>query len=106
MSKFIAELSDQIREQIQDDILTRYDGLPESLLSNLCQTVVDFEGFYVSAQTLNLQDEIADLARKRIKTALVLCNGRLNQAYKLLGFSNYQTLRNWMNRYNVEIPGK
>ena len=106
MSKFIAELSDQMREQIQDDIVTRYDGLPDSLISNLCQAVVDFEGFFFSAQSLNLQDEIAELARKRIKTALVLSNGRLNRAYKLLGFSNYQTLRNWMNRYNVEIPRK
>ena len=106
MSKFIAELSDQIREQIQDDILTRYDGLPDSLISNLRQAVADFDGFYVSAQPLNLQDEIAELARKRIKTALMLSNGRLNQAYKLLGFSNYQTLRNWMNRLKVEIPGK
>jgi hypothetical protein len=38
-----AELSDQMREQIQDDIVTRYDGLPDSLISNLCQAVVDFE---------------------------------------------------------------
>jgi transposase-like protein len=49
----------------------------------------------------NLKDEIGDLVRKRIRVALIFSNGNVSNAAKLLGFANYQTLNNWIKRYNV-----
>jgi transcriptional regulator with GAF, ATPase, and Fis domain len=49
----------------------------------------------------NLKDEIGDLARKRIRLALIFSDGNVSNAARLLGFANYQTLNNWVKRYNV-----
>ncbi len=50
----------------------------------------------------SLREEIRELARNRIRTALLLCNGNKTAAAELLGLSSYQTLTNWMVKYGVE----
>ena len=50
-----------------------------------------------------LQEEIAQLARRRIRAALLLCDGNKTQAAEILGLSRYQTLTNWMGRYDIRI---
>ena len=50
-----------------------------------------------------LQEEIAQLARRRIRAALLLCDGNKTQAAEILGLSSYQTLTNWMGRYDIRI---
>tara|TARA_B100001123_G_C14977263_1_gene894118 strand:- start:467 stop:631 length:165 start_codon:yes stop_codon:yes gene_type:complete len=48
-----------------------------------------------------IQTEIRELVRKRIRMALLLCNGNKTAAAELLGLSSYQTLTNWMAKYGV-----
>ena len=50
----------------------------------------------------SLREEISELARTRIRTALLLCNGKKTAAAELLGLSSYQTLTNWMVKYGVD----
>mgnify|MGYP004458873609 FL=1 len=49
-----------------------------------------------------IQQEIRELVQKRIKMALLLCNGNKTAAADMLGLSSYQTLTNWMAKYGVE----
>ena len=49
----------------------------------------------------NLKDELASLARKRIAAALVVCDGNKTKAAKFLGLASYQTVNNWIKRYDV-----
>jgi len=51
---------------------------------------------------IGIQQEISDLVQKRIKTALLLCNGNKSAAADLLGLPSYQTLTNWMAKHGVE----
>lgn len=52
---------------------------------------------------INLEDAIADVARHYIERALAHTQGHKTQAAKLLSFSSYQRLNDWMKRYS--IPG-
>jgi len=49
----------------------------------------------------NLKDELAALARKRITAALVECDGNKTKAATFLGLASYQTVNNWIKRYDV-----
>lgn len=50
---------------------------------------------------LNLEEIMASVAQHYIERALENTRGNKTQAAKLLGFSNYQTFTNWMNRYGI-----
>lgn len=50
---------------------------------------------------LALEDLIAYVARHYLQRALEHTKGNKTQAAALLGFRNYQTLTNWMEKYNV-----
>jgi len=49
-----------------------------------------------------IQTEIRELVQKRIKMALLLCNGNKTAAADMLGLPSYQTLTNWMAKYGVK----
>ena len=49
-----------------------------------------------------LADMIGELARHYIARALTETGGNRKQAADLLGFSNYQTLSNWIRKYDVK----
>jgi transcriptional regulator with PAS, ATPase and Fis domain len=51
---------------------------------------------------LELESLMADVAKHYIERAIEHTNGNKTRAAKLLGFGNYQTFTNWMNRYVVE----
>ena len=51
---------------------------------------------------LELRDILGDVARHYILRALESSGGVKKEAAKLLGFSNYQTLSNWMDKYGIE----
>jgi DNA-binding NtrC family response regulator len=44
---------------------------------------------------------MAEVARHYIKRALLFTNNNKTQTANLLGFSNYQTLTNWIKRYDI-----
>ncbi len=50
-----------------------------------------------------LEEVLAEIARQNIERALVLSRGNKTQAAKLLGLPSYQTLTNWMTKYEVVI---
>lgn len=50
---------------------------------------------------LNLETLMAKVAKHYIERTLDHTRGNKTQAARLLGFSNYQTLTNWMNRYGI-----
>ena len=49
-----------------------------------------------------IKQEIRELVQKRIRMALLLCNGNKTAAAELLGLPSYQTLTNWMAKHGVE----
>ena len=49
-----------------------------------------------------IHTEIRELVQKRIRMALLLCNGNKTAAADMLGLPSYQTLTNWMIKYGVE----
>ena len=51
---------------------------------------------------LALEDLMAGVARHYLQRALEQTRGNKTQAAALLGFRNYQTLTNWMEKYEVE----
>ena len=51
---------------------------------------------------LGLEDLMASVARHYLQRALEQTKGNKTQAAALLGFRNYQTLTNWMEKYEVE----
>lgn len=51
---------------------------------------------------LTLEDLIAGVARHYLQRGLEQTKGNKTQAATLLGFRNYQTLTNWMEKYGVE----
>jgi transcriptional regulator with PAS, ATPase and Fis domain len=53
---------------------------------------------------LGLEELMAGVARHYLQRALEQTKGNKTQAAALLGFHNYQTLTNWMARYEVSLP--
>ena len=49
-----------------------------------------------------LEDLMASVARHYLQRALDQTKGNKTQAAALLGFRNYQTLTNWMDKYGVD----
>ena len=54
---------------------------------------------------LVLPDLVAELARHYLKRALEETSGNKTRAAALIGLPSYQTLTNWMKRYDVPLPG-
>ena len=52
---------------------------------------------------VELESLMAQVARHYIERALEHTGNNKTQAAKLLGFGNYQTFTNWMNRYGAEV---
>ena len=67
-----------------------------SRISELEERVAELEH-----SKLDLKDELAALARKRITAALVASGGNKTKAARLLGLPSYQTLNNWVKQYDV-----
>ena len=72
----------------------------EKLLQDLHSILSD--DFDSSVIDKSIKEEIAELARMRITQALKKSGGNKSKAAKLLGLPNYQTLTNWMIKYNVK----
>jgi transcriptional regulator with PAS, ATPase and Fis domain len=49
----------------------------------------------------DLRDVLGDVARHYLARSLTLGGGRKKRAAELLGFSNYQTLDNWLRKYGI-----
>lgn len=48
-----------------------------------------------------LEDHLSNVARRYIEKALKECGGVKKRAAKRLGFKNYQTLSNWIDKYQI-----
>ena len=53
---------------------------------------------------LDLPELMAELARHYLQRALAESDGNKTRAAELIGLPSYQTLTNWMNRYDVSLP--
>lgn len=51
-------------------------------------------------ENFNLNELLGEVAMHYIMMALELCEGKKSKAAQMLGFSNYQTLSNWMKKYS------
>ena len=49
----------------------------------------------------NLSDLLGNVARHYLQRALAETQGNKTKAAELLGFANYQTLSNWLKKYEV-----
>ena len=50
---------------------------------------------------LDLSELMAEVARHYLQRAMEQTQGKKAKASKLLGFSNYQTMNNWLKKYKV-----
>ena len=84
------------REAISDAILLSPRSLPgeHDLLNRSLDSGVELEAL------------MAQVARHYIERALTHTRNNKTQAARLLGFGNYQTFTNWMNRYGAGHPEK
>ena len=55
---------------------------------------------------LDLPELMAEMARHYLERALAEADGNKTRAAELIGLPSYQTLTNWMRRYDVSLPAK
>jgi len=53
-------------------------------------------------QGMSLPDLMADVARHYLERAMAQAEGNKTAAARLLGLGSYQTLNNWLKKYEVE----
>lgn len=53
------------------------------------------------SQGIDIKEVIADISREYIQRALEFTAGNKTRAAQLLGLKNYQTLKNWMEKYDI-----
>lgn len=56
-------------------------------------------------ETFSLPDLMAEVARHYLERAMVQSHGNKTEAAKLLGLGSYQTLTNWLLKYQSKTPG-
>ena len=79
---------------------------PSVITEDLIRNSLDIQGSRLNqwrnipmGENFNLNDVIGEVAMHYIMESLEICNGKKSKAAKMLGFSNYQTLSNWMKKY-------
>lgn len=53
------------------------------------------------SQGIDINDIFSEIARHYISKAMNLCNENKTKAANMLGLKNYQTLNNWIEKYNI-----
>ena len=79
------------------------DDVQEELLATVRDAPADLLGRPLG-NGLELPGLVADLARHYLQRALAEAAGNKTRAAELVGLPSYQTLTNWMNRYEVKAP--
>ena len=75
----------------------------------LLRTVQDEPGHLLGrplGSGLELPALVADLARHYLERALAEADGNKTRAAALIGLPSYQTVTNWMKRYDVTLPDR
>lgn len=54
------------------------------------------------AQGIDLQSTISDVATHYLRRAMQAAHGNKSKAAELVGLPSYQTLTNWLRKYDVE----
>jgi transcriptional regulator with PAS, ATPase and Fis domain len=85
-------------ETIQTDDM-RGALLPVSMGQAKLETVLNRQ----LGNGLRLRELIADVATHYLKRALAEAQGNKTEAAKLLGLPSYQTLSNWLEKYDVRL---
>ena len=81
------------------------DDVREELLRSIREEPSDLLGRPLG-NGLELPALVADLARHYLARALDEANGNKTRAAELIGLPSYQTLTNWMKRYDVTLPDR
>ena len=81
------------------------DDVREELLKTVRSDSADLLGRPLG-NGLDLPNLMAELARHYLERALAEAGGNKTRAADLIGLPSYQTLTNWMSRYEVAGPGK
>ena len=76
------------------------DDVREELLKTVRTDAADLRGRPLG-NGLDLPDLMAELARHYLERALAEANGNKTRAAALIGLPSYQTLTNWLSRYDV-----
>ena len=79
------------------------DDVREELLKTVRTDAADLLGRPLGSG-LDLPDLMAELARHYLQRALAEADGNKTRAADLIGLPSYQTLTNWMSRYDVSPP--
>lgn len=81
------------------DILTQ-DDISQSLLSTASQSKSIMERDV--GQGLDINELIGELTYHYVVQAMDICHGNKTKAASLLSIKNYQTLDNWIKKYNIK----
>ena len=79
------------------------DDVREELLKSVRTDAAELIGRPLGSG-LDLPDLMAELARHYLERALAEADGNKTRAAELIGLPSYQTLTNWMNRYDIAPP--
>ncbi len=79
------------------------DDVREELLQTVRSDSADLLGRPLG-NGLDLPELMADMARHYLERALAEANGNKTRAAELIGLPSYQTLTNWLNRYDISLP--
>lgn len=85
------------------DTAVSADDVREELLAAVRANAAELIGRPLG-NGLRLPDLMAELARHYLQRALAEADGNKTRAAELVGLPSYQTLTNWMNRYDVPSP--
>ena len=81
--------------------------------AEILASLINFDSFSHKKETilfkpindgLDLNEVIASVVQHYLPRAMDAAEGSKIKAAKLLGFTNHQTMTNWVNRYNVNVP--
>ncbi len=86
----VTSIKDKVsKTEANDSLLKNVDSNTEEILNRQLNN------------KFNIDDIIAEVSRHYVEKALNQTNGNKTAAAKLLGFNNYQTLKNWIEKYNI-----
>ena len=81
------------------------DDAREELLKTVRSDSADLLGRPLG-NDLDLPELMAEMARHYLERARAEADGNKTRAAELIGLPSYQTLTNWMGRYDISLPAR
>lgn len=102
LGSFFARLVAMNNEKLIDEASVLASLINFDTISNTKENIL----FKPMEDGIDLNEVIASVVQHYLPRAMDAANGSKIKAAKLLGFTNHQTMANWINRYNVNVSNR